>query len=372
MLRNIERRFNDFKEKTVSAKGNVARTVGIGLMIALPGFMAVGQGSASADQGGPVTSSEEPLIPEPGKEYQVIIDEGVWLANDEIRRLMDLGLYDIGGCIKITEILDPNSVLTGGPITYRHLFSRCEVPVIPAITPETMANVIAQYKQCGKTPGLEAYNPNVNVLVQKILKPDGTFGYVNTPLGVDGDCPVEKAPTPAPAMAAAVGSVAKGSEVCADGELILVHAADQGGVLSRIPIGEAERVDIVEVSWRGKGFGDLDRIILVTPPKGSVWEVNVKPGANTIAARGFCGSKAEVEAWAVKAHVASLQQASRDKNGNQPQDGEIGVYSLDFEKGALNVVQGAGKGPDPKELLDKIDVSFHEGNIASNVPLHVQ
>lgn len=171
---------------------------------------------------------------------------------------------------------------------------------------------------------------------------------------------------PAPTQAPTAGP-------CRDGELVLIHAADAGDTLDRLPIGEAERVDILEISWPGKGFGGLERAIIVLPRLGPVWQVNAKAGAQTVATRGFCGSNEAVADWAVTAHVQSLQQASRDADGNQPSAGEIGVYRLDYEAKVLIVVKKttATNAPSPEELLSKIELSFNEGGKVSAVPLTV-
>lgn len=161
---------------------------------------------------------------------------------------------------------------------------------------------------------------------------------------------------------------------CRDGELIFVHAADEGDVLRRVPIGEAERADIIEISWPGGGFGGLDRAIVVVPRLGPVWSLNARHGATTIAARGFCGSNEEVTAWVLKAHVPSLQQASRDENGNQPAVEEFNVVRFNFEARAMRVVRRATADgvASPEDIMTRFDLSFHEGANRANVPLHVE
>jgi len=177
--------------------------------------------------------------------------------------------------------------------------------------------------------------------------------------------PVVQATAVVPPAAPAAG--------CRDGELVLVHAADLGEFLDRLPVGEAERADIMEISHLGNGFGHYDRAIIVLPRLGPVWMVDVVKGAKTVATRGFCGTNEAVAQWAVTAHVPSLQQASRDSEGKQPPESEIAVYRLDFEARALIVVKPAtaGNAPTPEEILTWIEVSFHEGGTVSYVPLHV-
>lgn len=202
----------------------------------------------------------------------------------------------------------------------------------------------------------------------------------------DGGCnyyegtPVSNPPTRMPNSAPTAQSVVidptqpSGTGVCEDGKLVLVYNAPVGTVLDRTPVGEAGRVDIMEISKEpGKGQGNHDRAIIDIPTLGNVWMVDVKAGADTIMTRGFCGTNEAVADWAVKAHVPSLQQASRDANGNQPPADEIGVYRLDFEARAFIVVKAATSpnAPSPEEVLSWIEVSFNEGGNISAVPMHV-
>lgn len=156
---------------------------------------------------------------------------------------------------------------------------------------------------------------------------------------------------------------------CRDGELVLVHEADAGDVLPRTPVGEAERVDIIEIGVPGGGFGGYDRFILITPRLGTVWMVNIREGARTIASRGFCGTNEAVASWAIQAHVPSFQQASRDPLGNQPPAEEIGVYVLRYEEHSLTEIKPGRL--NAEDVVGWIDVSFHEGVNVSAVPLTV-
>lgn len=194
-----------------------------------------------------------------------------------------------------------------------------------------------------------------------------------TPTAAPTSAPTS-APTATPTAApTATPIISAPPAACRDGELVLVHAADAGDTLDRLPVGEGERVDIMEISWPGQGFGGLDRAIIVIPRLGNVWQVNVLLGAQTVATRGFCGTNEAVAEWAVTAHVPSLQQASRDATGNQPPAAEIGVYRLDYEARALIVVQAAtaANAPSPEEVLTRIELSFHEDGNVSAVPLTV-
>lgn len=182
-----------------------------------------------------------------------------------------------------------------------------------------------------------------------------------------------EAPTAEPTAALTSAPTAAPSGPCRDGQLVLVHAADAGDTLDRLPVGEAERVDIMEISWPGQGFGDLDRAIVVLPRLGPVWQADVLPGAQTVSTRGFCGTNEAVADWAVKAHVPSLQQASRDGQGDQPSADEIGVYRLDYEARTMIIVKKAttANAPAPEEVLSHIELSFHENGNVANVPLTV-
>lgn len=160
---------------------------------------------------------------------------------------------------------------------------------------------------------------------------------------------------------------------CVDGELVFVLKTPEGQVFQRTPVGEAARADIVEVGrLGGNGFGGWDRFILVVPRLGPVWEVNVLD-TSTVAERGFCGDNAAVAKWAVEQHVPSFRQASRDPNGKQPGIDEIAVYRLDFEKREMIVEKPANSpvAPKPETVLGWFDVSFHQGQNKSAVPMHV-
>jgi len=156
---------------------------------------------------------------------------------------------------------------------------------------------------------------------------------------------------------------------CRDGELVLVHAADEGDVLDRLPVGEAERVNIVEIGVPGKGFGGYDRFIVVVPSLGAIWQVNISTGARTIASRGFCSTNEAVANWALEVHVPSFLQASRDQDGNQPPASEIGVYILNYEAGTLTELKPGRLSA--MEILKWIDLSFHKGTNVSSVILTV-
>lgn len=166
-----------------------------------------------------------------------------------------------------------------------------------------------------------------------------------------------------------------GTGVCEDGKPVLVYNADAGQVLDRTPLGEAERADILEISYEGKGlgFGSHARAIIVIPRLGPVWMVDAVAGSDTIMTRGFCGTNEAVTDWAIKAHIPSLQAASRDSNGDQPPADEIAVYRLDFEAGAFIVEKAAtaANAPTPEEVLSWIEVMFNENGHASAVPMHV-
>lgn len=174
-------------------------------------------------------------------------------------------------------------------------------------------------------------------------------------------------PTTAPTPELIAAGADNGDKACKDGELLFRDTYPEGMVSPRVPLGEAERENIVELSWPGNGFGGLDRAILVTPRLGPVWGVNVT-GAQTISARGFCGWGDEVTRWAVSQHVPSLQQASRDINGAQPVATEIGVFRLDYEAGALIEIVPGATGV-AEGLLERIDVTFSEGAVHSAQPL---
>lgn len=155
---------------------------------------------------------------------------------------------------------------------------------------------------------------------------------------------------------------------CFDGENVFTFAAPKFQVLPRVPMGEAERADIVEVGVPGKGFGGFDRFILEIPRKGNVWQPNLQEGALTAHEIGFCGQDDAVTDWAIKTIVASLQHASRDPQGNQPDAGEITVVRLRFEDATLQEVKpGSLKAEDIASRW--LDVSFRENGKTSAVRL---
>lgn len=190
---------------------------------------------------------------------------------------------------------------------------------------------------------------------------------VATPTATAQQAQLAVASTPAVEAASKSSAADNGNTTCEDGELLFRDTYPEGEVSPRVPLGEAEREDIVELSWPGQGFGGLDRAILVTPRLGPVWGVNII-GAQTIGARGFCGWGDEVTNWAKTQHIPSLQQASRDTTGAQPATTEIGVFRLNYEDGILIQVvpgaQGVAEG-----LLSRLDVTFSEGNNHSAQPL---
>ncbi|MBI3558950.1 hypothetical protein HY085_01010 [Candidatus Gottesmanbacteria bacterium] len=159
-----------------------------------------------------------------------------------------------------------------------------------------------------------------------------------------------------------------------DGKLEYVVNAVQDGrrFIERQPIGLSAKTSIVEIGrLEGRGFGGFDRVILVVPPKNSEWQINLNR-VSTVAERGFCGDLDAVKKWAVQAHVPSLQQASRDARGNQPSEGEIAVYSLDFKSGRLEIVKPAtGSAPSPEDFLGWVDVSRRQGGQGQNVVINV-
>ncbi len=164
-------------------------------------------------------------------------------------------------------------------------------------------------------------------------------------------------------------SNARASEDCFyDGELGPV-AFDMGKprVYARSPIGSAERETIVELAWPGRGFGGFDRAVVVLPRLGAVWQMNVK-SYSTQAQRFFCGTGEEVTQWASKAHLPSFQQASRNQNGAQPQEGEVALIRLNYEEGTAKVVV-AGRAGVAEKVVSMMDLSFHEGGKESNQPL---
>lgn len=158
---------------------------------------------------------------------------------------------------------------------------------------------------------------------------------------------------------------------CLDGQMVLDELANQGSLLNRLMVGEAERVTVVHVSWPGEGFAGLDRVIVIAPRQGPVWQVFVKSGAYSIATRGFCGSNQEVADWADPAEVESLRRASADSDGEIPPVSEIGIYLLNYEERTLIVVKNAPDGPTPEEVLNHLELTFSENGNNANVPLAV-
>ncbi len=149
--------------------------------------------------------------------------------------------------------------------------------------------------------------------------------------------------------------------VCDDGVSLMEEAADIGDKLPRIPIAASWQTTLVELSIPNpNGFGGLERFIFIVPTAGEVWEAHFREAA-TLHVYGFCGTVPEVQNWAFKQHVSSLQQASQFE-GKRPVSSEIGIYVLNFENKTLTTVkQGlAGQG---QRVLALLDISFHEGNV---------
>lgn len=140
---------------------------------------------------------------------------------------------------------------------------------------------------------------------------------------------------------------------CRDGEQMAVVS----NKLDRSPLGTGDRWSINEVSWVGKGFGGLQRAVVVLSPLGGTWAVHIVNGM-TARVVAFCGTGEEVSAWAVKAHAPSLRQASQAPDGSRPSEGEIPVYWLDFAgDGKIHVVKDAPNGPSPDVALAHLEVS---------------
>ena len=161
-----------------------------------------------------------------------------------------------------------------------------------------------------------------------------------------------------------------------DGELVLTMGRinKETGRYDRQPVGEAERADIVEISWPSPGFGGFQRAILEVPRLGPVWQVNVKD-VSTVASWGFLGKDNEVVKWMKEKHGGQLMQASRDPKGNEPRPSEIFMGRLHYEEfpgqaaGLIVVQEADGFSPIAEEVIAHLDLSFHEGSIASNTPI---
>lgn len=252
------------------------------------------------------------------------------------------------------------------------LLAACASPAAPADTGPAVSTAVAMTVAAQKPAATATPCPRFSSQTGQPLVGEGDAGcfYYEPPAGqppVLGSPTATNAPRLNPTQPA-------GTNPCEDGKLVLVYNAPVGTVLDRTPVGEAERADIMEFSKEpGRGFGNHDRAIVVIPRLGPVWMVDVKKGADTIMTRGFCGTNEAVTDWAIKAHIPSLQQASRDANGDQPPANEIGVYRLDFEARALIVVKAAtaDNAPSPEEILSWIEVMFNDGTSISDVQMHV-
>lgn len=187
-----------------------------------------------------------------------------------------------------------------------------------------------------------------------------------------------QAPAPKPVETGKNGSETAGdptpsaAAACRDGEMVQSDQVDTpDSALTRLPVGEAARANVVHLAWVGDGFAGLRRAIVITPALGPVWGVHVKEGLFSLAGRGFCGTPAEVAAWADPAEVDSLRRASAATDGSMPPSDEIPVYILNYEARTITTVKAAPNGPTAQEVLDWLEVTFSEGGNHSAVPMHV-
>jgi len=168
-------------------------------------------------------------------------------------------------------------------------------------------------------------------------------------------------------------------DICAtqpsrDGESIMTIAAPEGQVNPRLPISRAERADIVDLSWAGKGFSGYDRAIIVTRRTAQFWELDAKSGSRTARVLAFCGKTldykdgGEIERWAIGSGVNALQQASRDPQGKQPTTEEIGVFEVDYEKGEVITLKTGNLSA--AQIAERLDLSYRDDKgVVSNQPL---
>lgn len=283
-----------------------------------------------------------------------------------------LSIYDLSGdeVVMMPGVLNPIGALNvrfGPSVVYKVVVTMVAANADVFVPDEEYRSQVQQWVPGWSLVSEEPHRGWVNVCYTKQMQNSAICRQPQQPAAP----PTNGTGTGAPSAPVAPAPAPAAPGACYDGELVLTHKADEGDTLSRTPVGEAERADIMEMSWAGEGFGGLDRAIVVIPRLGPVWAVNVKAGVQTIATRGFCGTNEAVASWAVAAHVPSLQQASRDAEGQQPTSEEVGVYRLDYEARALYVEKAAPAGPSPEEVLGWIELSFHEGGVRSSTPLHV-
>lgn len=135
---------------------------------------------------------------------------------------------------------------------------------------------------------------------------------------------------------------------CRDGEVIGTQQND----LQRTPIGLSENHTVMQVAWKGAGFGGFNRAVIIAPVIANDHQLFFVDGSTAVMTR-HCGDLQTVAAYAAQSesYIKAMRQTAADGNGNIPAVGEVGVYLVDLNGHLIELV--------PSTTYNVVEITAH-------------